>query len=359
MNSSGRRHNAFSNALPLLVVLLVLCHCQGWSSSSNTGRQVNSKLNGLSIRMDTEGPMLPYAVPAFFQKPALFQSSPTARSKRQQKQRFGHGIFGLPWKSSIVPNVALGCVYMPFWEWQLSLMQSSLQNVQLLEDSCVYVESPTGQHRMVTLTASSDEYRMIRMTYLDGGDKVQIFTSVWYPRGNLPLFGMDALQFQNGKRNLAICDFQPLHSNEQDHDATYEHLLEPIRQSVPNLQDVMTDRFFDPSRYFSKQTLLGRFQTAQDPQEVVWSELWPAYKAYLQTHIQLVQQQQHHSTLSPAQVLEHHKSYDNYVAQCDPAHPMFASIFGSDVAKNYVYDVLFPLADRPDDLTTTTTTESS
>ncbi len=322
------------------------------------------QLSNKPFVMDTEGPMSPFAVPSFLQKSAFQSLTPLDRkdttpfgfdvlsltpSLSSKSIDAGTGLFGTPWRSSIVANATSDCVFMPFWDWQLRLMQKSLQGFQVLTETSNYLESPSGQHRMVTLTASSEEYRYIRMTYLDGGDKVQIFTSVLYPRGNFPLFGMDLLQLQNGKRNLAICDFQPIHANEEDHDVMYEYLLEPIRKGAPYLQEKMTDRFFDPSRYFSHQTLLGRFQNmVVDPQHVIGNqELWSTYKEYLKTHIQMVQQSTVSSSMSSEQVLAHHRDYDNYVAECDPAHPMFSSIFGPDVAENYVYDVLFPLADKP------------
>jgi 15,16-dihydrobiliverdin:ferredoxin oxidoreductase len=313
--------------------------------------------------MDLETPMIPFINPATVSiKPlinplAVKQFSRGGRSETNFKpeNRPGRGLFGTPWKESIVINAS--CPYMPFWEWQLNLMQTSLVQFELVDEACSYLESPSGQHRIITLTARSKEYRHIRMTYLDGGDKVQIFTSVCYPNGNHPLFGMDLLQFANGKRNLAICDFQPIHANEADHDRTFHDLLKPIRDSFPHLQDEMTDRFFDPTRYFSAQTLLGRFQqdNSNDPtppaQHTIWNELFPAYQAYLRTHIQMVQQTKSSSTsgtkLTTEQVLQCHCDYDTYVAECDPAFPMFSSIFGPEVAESYVYDILFPLAKRP------------
>jgi 15,16-dihydrobiliverdin:ferredoxin oxidoreductase len=305
------------------------------------------------MKMDTETPDFSFHIPSFLRKSSFPLVAPMRTPSSigidvMPPPSFAKGIFDTPWKASIVANATSDCVYMPFWEWQLSVMQGSLKGFQILEESSNYLESLSKQHRMVTLIASSDEYRYIRMTYLDGGDKVQIFTSVLYPRGNLPLFGMDLLQFQNGKRNLAICDFQPIHSNENDHDALYEHLLKPIRNASPNLQEEMTCRFFDPSRYFSQQTLLGRFHDLPNPLDGIRNEFWPAYQAYLQTHIQMVQQSS--PTISPEQVLQHHRDYDNYVAASDPAHPMFAAYFGPEVAESYVYDVLFPLADKPDKL---------
>lgn len=268
----------------------------------------------------------------------------------------------MPWQSSIA-NDGTDCVYMPFWEWQLSFFEQHLTNFRVLpttNSSLEYIVSPvnqththnhaTGTHRMVTLVGSSDEYRYIRMTYMDGGAQSQIFTSVCYPRGNLPILGLDLLQFAGGKRQLAVVDFQPIHKEgESHHDACYEHLLEPIRQAVPSLQEPMTDRFYDPNLYFSKQTLLGRFQST----ETIWQDLWPAFQAYVQTHVELTQQTKKLSssqtTLSAAEILKRHAAYDTYVAARDPAHPMFASLFGSHFANDFMYQVLFPLAERERD----------
>lgn len=268
----------------------------------------------------------------------------------------------MPWQSSIA-NDGTDCVYMPFWEWQLSFFEQHLTNFRVLpttNSSLEYIVSPvnqththnhaTGTHRMVTLVGSSDEYRYIRMTYMDGGAQSQIFTSVCYPRGNLPILGLDLLQFADGKRQLAVVDFQPIHKEgESHHDACYEHLLEPIRQAVPSLQEPMTDRFYDPNLYFSKQTLLGRFQST----ETIWQDLWPAFQAYVQTHVELTQQTKKLSssqtTLSAAEILKRHAAYDTYVAARDPAHPMFASLFGSHFANDFMYQVLFPLAERERD----------
>jgi hypothetical protein len=39
-------------------------------------------------------------------------------------------------------------------------------------------------------------------------------------------------------------------------------------------------------------------------------------------------------------------AYDTYVAARDPAHPIFASLFGLDFANNFMCQVLFPLAEK-------------
>lgn len=330
-------------------------------------------------RMDVEKPHNSVRVPAFFSSERLKTFFGTSskrklfgRSKVPRNQFLTNpSALEAPWTESIASNSTTTCIYMPFWEWQLNRMEQDLTNFQVLPETCCYMESPAGQHRMMTLTASSDEYRYIRMTYMDGGDRAQVFTSVLYPRGNFPLFGIDLLQFNRGKRNLAICDYQPLHATEEEHEAPYEQLLEDTRVKFPHLHENMTDRFFDPSKYFSNHTLLGRFEEVEDPQETIWGELWPAYREYFDSHVKLVKQRSssplwgaytggclpiddngtadttEFRKLTPEEVVEHHRAYDNYVSERDPAHRMFAPVFGREIAERYIYDVLFPLADKP------------
>lgn len=282
------------------------------------------------MTMDTEGPMVPFVIPSSFQK----KRNNAAWTKAQNK-------YGMPWKSSIATDGQ--CVYMPFWEWQCSYFQENLTNFKVLSTPLEHIAN--DKQRMVTLCGTSDEYRYIRLTYLDGGPQMQVFTSVCYPRGNHPILGIDLLQF-GGKRHLAIADFQPIHQHESEHDVDYEYLLEPIRQAAPSLQEPMTDRFFDPSKHFSKQTLLGRFSSLDE----IWEELWPSYQAYVKTHVQMTQQTSPSkpSALTSEQVQERHAAYDTYVAERDPAHPMFASMFGPEFAEDFLYQVLFPLAEKPD-----------
>lgn len=301
--------------------------------------------------MDTEGSSIPFSIPFTgfrFTSSNSHQPLPSTNKNRH----------GMPWRSSISKEDSDSCMFMPFWEWQLAYFEQELTNFKLLplnDTSLEYVETKNRSHRMVTLVGTSDEYRWIRMTYMDGGKQAQVYTSVCYPRDDYPILGIDLLQF-GGKRHLTIVDFQPLGEAEEGafyQDVQFEHLLEPIRQTVPSLQHPMTNKFYDPDRYFSKQTLLGRFQST----ETVWQELWPAYQAYVRTHVQQIKQQQDkgtdsssiqppHARRSREEILKQHSAYDTYVAARDPAHPMFASLFGHKFANDYLYQVLFPLAER-------------
>ena len=229
-------------------------------------------------------------------------------------------------------------------------MKTNLKNLRLIptidrtrRNDLTYVENSKKKKRMITLCFESDEYRLIRLTYLDAGAATQVFTSLWYPRTNTPVLGIDFLQFNNATKHLTVVDMQPLHGCEDDHDFTYSHRLQSIRDCYPSLQHRMSSRFYDENQFFSSQMLLGRGEQGPD---YVWKELFPAYKDYVKTHLDLVQQSLHHSNnTNYDQVLIRHKAYDNYSAVRDPAHGLLKAIFGRDYADAFVYDVLFPLSD--------------
>jgi hypothetical protein len=80
-----------------------------------------------------------------------------------------------------------------------------------------------------------------------------------------------------------------------------------------------------------------------DQTDYVWSELMPAYKAYVQTHLSLVKNLK--PKLPFQKVLQYQKAYDDYSSVRDPAHGLLAAIFGKEYADDFVFDVLFPLTD--------------
>jgi len=304
---------------------------------------------------------------------------------------------GMPWKTSIDPTYQNihpcddddkkkhskdGLFYMPFWEWQLDFMKQHLTNLHVLPvvnrqgRDLSYVENTTRRMRLHTLQCASDEYKCIRMTVLDAGPKTQVFTSLWYPNpvyANAPLLGTDLLQFQQSK-HLCIVDLQPIHStttnktttidNESANAVPYEHLLKPIRDQYPSLHGKMTQRFYDENMFFSKQMLLGRCDTNKKdalPQnsddasldnggavgnvDWIYRDLFPAYQAYVQTHVQLLQSMTPQYDSIPS-TLQRHAVYDQYSAKRDPAHGLLAAGFGKEFADDYMHDVLFPLSKR-------------
>jgi len=258
----------------------------------------------------------------------------------------------MPWKTSIDATYSDDLFYMPFWEWQLSFMKESLTNLRGIPvtsskgQDMSYVENPHKKMRLHTALFTCDEYKTIRMTVMDAGKRTQVFTSLWYPNPafNLPVLGTDLLQF-NQKKHLCVVDYQPIQSSEDEHDQAYEHLLQPIRSQYPSLQGKMTQRFYDENRFFSNQMLLGRHENLHGARDMVYQDLFPAWKQYVQTHVDLVQSTQPNVSQIP-HVLERHAAYDDYSAARDPAHCLLANCFGQDWADDYVYDILFPFSKR-------------
>jgi len=265
------------------------------------------------------------------------------------------------WSHSIQDD-SIPCTYHPVWEWQTEYFQQHLTNfreVPLLDPSLADVTDEKARTRVRTKWYSSNEYRLIRMTYMDGGAMSQSFTTVCYPRSlTMPIMGHGLLQI--GDRRITISDFQPLLQNDDDsqHAELAKKYLKPIQEEYPSLQEKMSERFFEQGSdtYWSDYTLLGRFSASDDKDGTMWKDLWPAYQACVQTHVQLIQEQQQavsnvqddddciHNT---RRLLEEHASYDAHVSSGDPAMKILTRIFGEEMATKIVYETLFPLADPP------------
>lgn len=253
---------------------------------------------------------------------------------------------GMPWTSTIGssdhPDPLL---YMPFWEWQMQHMKDTLTNLKADETALSdfgYMDNEDKKARIVNQCYSSDEYRKIRMTYYDAGDNTQVFNSVWYPdpRYNLPVLGIDLLAF-NRKKYLAIVDFQPLHADEKDHAATYEHRLRPIKDQYESLKGRMSSKFYDETQFFSQQMLFARFED----EGVVGKDLFPAFKRYVNLHNKLIREVEADEE-GVEDVLQRQREYDTYSAERDPATGLFAAMFGKEWADDFVFDFLFSMSER-------------
>jgi len=253
---------------------------------------------------------------------------------------------GMPWKASIDPK-AKDLLYMPFWEWQVDFMKENLSELRVLSCSdgatdFTYNENQEKKARIVNLCLASKEYRKIRLTYYDAGDSTQVFNSVWYPdpEYNLPILGLDLLAF-NRKKHLAIVDFQPIHEEEEEHAATFQHILKPIKEQYDSLKGRMSSKFYDETQFFSEEMLFARF----DDESIVANELMPAFQEYVKAHLELIQ----NTEAKPEEigfVTERQKEYDTYSAERDPATGFFAAMFGGKWAGDFVHNFLFSMSER-------------
>lgn len=313
------------------------------SQPSFVGRSASTRLTRTMVEIETSSfdPVAQYEEPSTFKNLQL--EAPTMTLREAEAEH------GMPWKTSIDMKVQDDeLLYMKFWEWQHSFMEENLTDLKF--EACTNGETDFSfnvnekkKARIVNICASSKEYRKIRMTYYDAGDNTQVFNAVWYPdpEYNLPVLGIDILAF-NRKKYLAIVDFQPLHEDESDHDATYEHLLEPIKDKYESLKGRMSSKFYDETQFFSQQMLFARF----DDENVVHDDLFPAFKSYVKTHVDLVKSTERNPETKDF-VLERQEAYDEYSAERDPATGLFAAMYGAEWANDFVHDFLFSMSKKP------------
>eukprot|EP00571_Detonula_confervacea_P013531 CAMPEP_0172310168 /NCGR_PEP_ID=MMETSP1058-20130122/11332_1 /TAXON_ID=83371 /ORGANISM="Detonula confervacea, Strain CCMP 353" /LENGTH=407 /DNA_ID=CAMNT_0013022937 /DNA_START=92 /DNA_END=1315 /DNA_ORIENTATION=- len=309
--------------------------------------QALSELEGLIADLMEVNGGPHHASPQVVLSPGRSEPSPLSMSEAASAH-------GMPWTDTIGRSDETNpLLYMPLWEWQLDFMKSSLTNLHPIECSTLndldvsYNENKEKRARIVNHCYASDEYRKIRMTYYDAGDSVQVFNSVWYPdpKYNLPVLGIDLLSF-NRKKYLAIVDFQPLHEDEEDHAMTYEHILQPIKDKYDNLKGRMSSKFYDETQFFSKEMLFARF----DDEKIVEEDLFPAFKSYVKTHLDLVKDTSPAASSKDVEhVLDRHTAYDTYSADRDPAAGLFAAMFGKEWSEDFIYDFLFSLSVRSEE----------
>jgi len=316
-----------------------------------------SKSSQSLYRSDTDSTtqdVLTTAMSSVSKKLPLMNKPPSPKKeskplKRSLSVREAEAEHGMPWKSSIDKSVEGELLYMPFWEWQMDFMEENLTDLQVIE--CKNDKDTDFSHnvnekkkaRIVNVCFSSKEYSKIRMTYYDAGDNTQVYNAVWYPNPeyNLPVLGIDLLAF-NRKKYLAIVDFQPIHDEEKDHSARYEHLLKPIKEEYESLKGRMSSKFYDETQHFSEQMLFARF----DDESVISKDLFPAFQRYVETHLELIRKTEPQPEQTEM-VVSKHKAYDTYSADRDPATGLFAAMYGKEWAEDFVHDFLFSMSERP------------
>jgi len=294
-----------------------------------------------------------------------------------------HAVAGMPWKESITPHQytqpirrqrkrrrntnasdeneayasSSSLLYMPFWNRQLQFMEDNLTNLRRVpvEEELSYRENEDATARIVNFCYASDEYRKIRMTYYDAGDKTQVFNSLWYPdpKYDAPVVGIDLLAFNRRPddsgpsiqgKYLSVIDFQPIHDDDSNSGTSmtkFSSALGNIRDDYPSLQGKMSARFYDETRHFSSGMVFGRCDT----EDFVDEELFPAFERSMQSHLDLLRSMSS-GVDNTKSVLNGQAAYDSYSSVRDPAMALFTKMFGEAWAQRYVFDFLFDLADE-------------
>lgn len=330
----------------ILILCLAVATAEAYITSSRSSF-IGSKPLAFSastgtMRMDLESHSLDYKARFNLEKTLMREIPSLSVAEAEAKH-------GMPWATSIDKNAFKDeeLLYMPFWNWHLKFITENLTNVRVVSCSNTntdfsYNENKGKKARIVNICLTSDEYRKIRMTYYDAGDNTQVYNAVCYPdpKYNLPVLGVDLLAF-NRKKYLAIVDFQPLHQKEEDHSTTYEHLMQPVKESYDNLSGKMSSKFYDETQFFSQQMLFSRFED----EKIIENELFPAFQEYVKIHLDLIRNSKEESS-DVNNVLKRQQEYDTYSAERDPATGLFTAMFGNDWAQDFVHDFLFSMSER-------------
>lgn len=244
----------------------------------------------------------------------------------------------LPWTETIADS-AWPLLFMPFVTHQLSTMKNlaGLADVEFDEDLS-YQQSSKRPARIESWLWRSDRFRKIRATYIDAGVNAQVFNSVWYPSPeyDLPLLGIDFLSFGK-KKVLCVLDFQPL-TQENEYLAKYCEPMGKVKSKYEGLSGTMSARFYDEAQFFSKQLIFAKFDTT----EPVMTQLFPAFKEYLESYLKLMDSASPDARDESVQrVLQLQKDYDQYSAERDPAVGLFSTYWGEEWASRFTHEFLF------------------
>ena len=118
--------------------------------------------------------------------------------------------------------------------------------------------------------------------------------------------------------------------------------LKNLHQKFPELSGEETMRSFDPNQYFSPYLLFCRGGAEQAEQS-----LPQAFNAFLDSYWQLTARSQaEQSEISPTEVQELQRAYNQYSAERDPAHGLFTSHFGNEWSDRFLHEFLFPTATK-------------
>ena len=183
----------------------------------------------------------------------------------------------------------------------------------------------------------SPQFRKIRYSYINAGEKAQIFNSVIYPNHqyDLPLLGIDFLAFGK-KKILVVLDFQPLFRDK----AYMDKYIEPMRKIRDKYDELAQDlpmRFYDANQYFSPYLLFARTDA-----DTVVNRLFPAYKEFIQLYWEISEKAEKLSEPNAIErIIEAQKDYDQYSAERDPASGLFNSYFGHEWSEQFLYEFLF------------------
>jgi 15,16-dihydrobiliverdin:ferredoxin oxidoreductase len=138
-------------------------------------------------------------------------------------------------------------------------------------------------------------------------------------------------------------DLQPLKQDAAYLEKYIDPLI-PLRNKYEKLAGRMSGKFYDETRFFSKQLLFGKF----DNDGPVMSDLFPAMKEYMDYYMDVIRGLKPNGDAGfQEEVKRLHRDYDQYSAEKDPAVGLFTTYFGADWAERFTHEFLFSMSTPP------------
>jgi phycoerythrobilin:ferredoxin oxidoreductase len=194
-----------------------------------------------------------------------------------------------------------------------------------------------------TWACSTDKLRQVRAACVEAGTSASVLNFVINPssRFDLPFFGADLVTLPAG--HLIALDLQPaLKMDERHTTAVWSRLLPLWEQWQPRLPGGGPIPS-EAEPYFSPGFLWTRLPLGQEGDELIRSAVFPAFMAYLNLYLQLVEEATPVEEDRRQELLAGQHRYVAYRAEKDPARGMLSRFHGAEWTEAYIHGVLFDL----------------
>ncbi|OLP19323.1 phycoerythrobilin:ferredoxin oxidoreductase [Leptolyngbya sp. 'hensonii'] len=238
-------------------------------------------------------------------------------------------------------------LYQPFLDHAIVVLQErlDLQPYPIpigFESKSAIVGKGKNQDEVLTTSYAyqAPKLRQIRAAHVQGGQALQVLNFVIFPQLNydLPFFGADLVTLPGG--HLIALDMQPLFREDAAYQAKYTQPIWPIFETYQKALPWGGDFPEEARPFFSPAFLWTR------PQEtaVVETDVFAAFKAYLQAYLDFVDQVEPVTDAQAlAEIEQAQLRYLRYRAEKDPARGMFNRFYGPEWTEEYIHGFLFDL----------------
>ena len=198
---------------------------------------------------------------------------------------------------------------------------------------------PNSKYVIKNLAFESKQFRKWRITRLDGGQKLQVFNTVAYPRFHIekPILGVDILWFGTSDKLLALLDYQPL-IQDQVYLDQYCSRLKLISNQFNLFNNTKMKNLYDSNKFFSPWVIIcrgGKLELERDLNNL--------FKLFIEDYLTMNDLSFKSRFLNNEQIKKKHIEYDIYSTQKDPADKLFKKFFGDEWTKKFINNFLFNL----------------